>query len=171
MVVENAHTRTARIPADIAEEFITVAHRIVWCTVATVDTRGRPRGRILHPFWEYGETGLTGWIVTRPSPVKVAHLARTPYATCSYWDPAHDVALADCAVEWIEDTATRTRIWERFRDTPPPLGFDFWSSFPDGPAGGTTSLLRLGPYRVRVSTVDALLGRTPHLNWSRPTAA
>ncbi len=167
MVVENTRTRSLLVPASIAGEFIAVAHRIVWCTVATVDSRGRPRGRILHPLWEYDERGLTGWIVTRPTPVKVAHLARTPYVTCSYWDSTHDVGLADCEVEWAEDEVTRTRIWELFRDAPEPLGFDFWSAFPDGPGGQSTSLLRLDPYRLRVSGMEALLGKAPHLSWSR----
>ena len=36
----------------VQDEFIATAHRIVWCGVATVDRRGRPRSRILHPIWE-----------------------------------------------------------------------------------------------------------------------
>jgi hypothetical protein len=36
----------------VAPAFVETAHRIVWCTVATVDGRGRPRTRILHPIWE-----------------------------------------------------------------------------------------------------------------------
>ena len=43
--------------ADIKEEFNKRVSRIVWCTVATVDTKGRPRSRILHPIWERS----TGW--------------------------------------------------------------------------------------------------------------
>ncbi|MEZ5218491.1 MAG: hypothetical protein R2705_23655 [Ilumatobacteraceae bacterium] len=35
--------------ADTAPSFVAVAHRIVWCTVATVDPDGHPRTRILHP--------------------------------------------------------------------------------------------------------------------------
>ena len=63
----------------MVEEFIAVAHRIVWCTVATVDRHNRPRSRILHPIWTRppapADDAITGWITTRPTPLKVAHLS------------------------------------------------------------------------------------------------
>jgi general stress protein 26 len=133
----------------VEKEFLETAHRIVWCTVATVDKLGRPRSRILHPYWEYDGESLTGWIVTRPTPIKVSHLARSPYVSCTYWDPSHTLAIADCHAEWIEETAIRQRVWELYRAAPAPLGFDFWSVFPAGPAAGTPSLLRLTPYRLK----------------------
>ncbi|WP_328998850.1 pyridoxamine 5'-phosphate oxidase family protein [Kribbella sp. NBC_00709] len=117
----------------VQKEFLERAHRIVWCTVATVGPDSRPRSRILHPIWELDEQ-LTGWIVTRATPVKVRHLANSPYVSCTYWEPGHDVAIADCEAEWVTDTATRQRVWELYRDAPPPLGYNFWSVFPDGPA-------------------------------------
>ena len=46
--------------AEIETEFIERVHSIVWCSVATIDSRQRPRSRILHPIWE----GATGWIGT-----------------------------------------------------------------------------------------------------------
>ena len=57
-----------------APPFVEMAHRIVWATVATVDGRGRPRGRILHPYWVWDGTSLVGWIATGPTPVKRAAL-------------------------------------------------------------------------------------------------
>jgi hypothetical protein len=51
----------------VDDAFATIAHRIVWCTVATVDRRGRPRSRILHPYWERADDGLVGWITTEGS--------------------------------------------------------------------------------------------------------
>jgi hypothetical protein len=149
----------------VQKAFIETAHRIVWCTVATVDRRGRPRSRILHPYWEYDGERLVGWIVTRPTPVKVAHLARSPYLSCSYWDATHDVAIADCHAEWITDEATRQRVWELYREAPEPLGFDFWSVFPDGPAGEKVSVLRLAPYRLRVTDLGTLSGQKAPLTW------
>ena len=38
--------------ADIEKDFLARVRQIVWCSVATVDRRGRPRSRILHPLWE-----------------------------------------------------------------------------------------------------------------------
>jgi hypothetical protein len=49
------------------EAFITVAHRIVWCTLATVDRRNRPRSRVVHPIWERTPAGPVGWVTTRPT--------------------------------------------------------------------------------------------------------
>jgi hypothetical protein len=35
--------------AEIASEFLERANRMVWCSAATIDGRGRPRSRVLHP--------------------------------------------------------------------------------------------------------------------------
>lgn len=149
----------------VQKEFLDRAHRVVWCTVATVGPDKRPRSRILHPIWELSGDELTGWIVTRSTPLKVRHLAHSPYVSCSYWEPGHEVAVADCAAEWVTDTATRQRVWELYRDAPPPLGYDFWSVFPDGPSGESPSLLRLAPYRLRLADVETLSGRKVAAAW------
>jgi hypothetical protein len=149
----------------VQKEFIERAHEIVWCTVATVGADNRPRSRILHPIWELTDDRLTGWIVTRATPVKSRHLAYSPYVSCSYWEPGHDVAIADCHAQWIEDVATRQRVWELYRQAPAPLGYDFWSVFPEGPAGESPSLLRLTPYRLRMFDVDTLTGKKEPPAW------
>ena len=46
----------------VAPAFVEMAHRIVWCTAASVDHAGRPRSRILHPYWEWDGSSLGGWI-------------------------------------------------------------------------------------------------------------
>ena len=46
--------------ADVAPAFVEMAHRIVWCTVATTGADGRPHTRVLHPIWEWDGTALTG---------------------------------------------------------------------------------------------------------------
>jgi hypothetical protein len=148
----------------VQKEFVDRAHRIVWCTVATVGPDNRPRTRILHPLWEV-DTELVGWIVTRATPVKVRHLAHSPYLSCSYWEPGQEVAVADCHAEWVDDVPTRQRVWELYRDAPAPLGYDFWSVFPAGPAGDSPSLLRLAPYRLRLTDVETLSGRKQPLAW------
>jgi hypothetical protein len=86
-----------------AEQFLAIAHRVVWCTMATVDRRNRPRSRIVHPVWEISEGTLHGLVGTRPTPLKRAHLAHAPHVSCTYWDPAHDVAVAECAARWLDE--------------------------------------------------------------------
>src|ERR1700716_2612350 len=105
------------------DDFVRVAHRIVWCTLATVDRRGRPRSRVVHPYWERAGDSLTGWVFTRPTPVKLAHLGRTPYVSCSYWDPVHEVTVAECDAEFAGDAETRHRVWKLFANAPAPLGY------------------------------------------------
>ena len=94
---------------EIAEEFQKRVARIAWCSVSTVDRQGRPRQRILHPIWE----GTTGWIATGPQSHKAKHLAGNPYVSLSYWDPQHQQVYVDAKAEWVEDAATKKRIWER----------------------------------------------------------
>jgi len=137
---------------DIAPVFIDIAHTIVWCSVATVDRAGRPRSRILHPYWEWDGTALVGWVATSPTPMKRAHLGASPYASCSYWAPSHDFAIAECRAGLVADDATRTRVWQLYQQAPPPLGYDpggigvpGW----DTPTSPGFVLLHLQPWRLR----------------------
>ncbi|TCC38051.1 hypothetical protein [Kribbella speibonae] len=75
------------------------------------------------------------------------------------------MAVADREAEWVADAATRQRVWGLYRDAPAPLGYDFWSVFPDGPAGESPSLLRLTPYRLRLADVETLSGRKVPSVW------
>ena len=68
--------------ADIAEPFNDRVNRLVWCTVTTIDRKGRPRSRILHPVWE----GSTGWIATGRTSLKSKHIAENPYVSVTYFD-------------------------------------------------------------------------------------
>ena len=148
---------------DPLDEFVAIAHRIVWATVATVDRSSRPRSRVLHPLWvREGET-LRGWVITRPTPLKRAHLAHSPYASCTYWDAAHDTAVAECAATWEHDPDARAEVWRRFGEAPEPLGYDFAQIFPDGPRSPGAGFLRLDPWRIRTQRVAA--GAAP-LVWS-----
>jgi hypothetical protein len=156
----------------VDQEFIEVAHRIVWATVATVDRHNRPRSRILHPIWTRSpEPGLVGWITTRPTPLKVAHLVHSPYVSCSYWDATHDVAVAECRAEWVDDIELKAHAWELFRAADEPLGHDPYKIWPDGPGDPDAGVLRLTPWRIRVAGMETLLGRAPALTWTAPDAA
>jgi general stress protein 26 len=132
----------------VIEDFVRVAHRIVWCTLATVDRRGRPRSRVVHPYWEQVGDTVTGWLFTRPTPLKVAHLGKTPYVSCSYWDPAHEVAVAECDAEFADDAESRRKVWELFESAQEPLGYDPKILGGDDPLDTAIIVLRLTPWRL-----------------------
>ena len=155
----------------VDHSFIEVAHRIVWCTVATVDRHNRPRSRILHPLWEHEADGLVGWITTRPTPLKLAHLDHSPYVSCSYWDATHDVAVAECHAEWVGDIDTKAHAWDLFRNAAEPLGHDPYKIWPDGPGNPDAGVLRLTPWRIRVAGMETFLGRAPAQTWTARDAA
>ncbi|MDX1892500.1 pyridoxamine 5'-phosphate oxidase family protein [Mycolicibacterium sp. 050158] len=158
----------------IAPAFRDMAHAIVWASVATVDRDGRPRTRILHPFWEWDGGELIGWIATVPTPVKRAHLAAHPEVAVSYWAPSQDTCSAECAVQWHLDDDTRRAVWDKFANGPAPVGYDpyvipMWA---DGPTSEQFAVLRLHPYRLRVMPGTAMtegVGET--LTWTAPVGS
>ena len=136
---------------DIAPAFVEMAHAIVWCSAATVDAKGRPRSRVLHPIWQWDGAHLTGWIATGPTPIKRAHLAASPHVSCNYWSPNQDTCVAECHAEWAFDDETRSMVWNLFREGPAPVGYDpamipGW----DNATSPNFAALRLRPWRLRV---------------------
>lgn len=152
----------------VAPAFVDMAHRIVWCTAATVDRANRPRSRVLHPIWEWEDGVLTGWVATGPTATKRAHLETSPFVSCNYWAENHDTCVAECRAEWALDLPTRERIWNLFKSAPPPVGYDP-SIIPgwDGPGSPGFAVLRLTPWRLRVMPGTVLLaGEGEVLTWS-----
>ena len=153
--------------AAVAPAFVEMAHRIVWCSAATIDSQGRPRSRILHPIWQWDETNLTGWIATSPTPLKRAHLEASPYISLNYWTATHDTCAAECRVTWAFDDETRTMVWNLFANGPEPVGYNpaiipAWKS----PTSAAFAALRLEPWRIRVFPGSVLLGKGGEvLNW------
>lgn len=135
---------------DIEEEFIRRVHAMVWCNMATVDGKQRPRSRIVHPIWE----GPRGWIGTHRTSYKQQHLLANPYVSLAYITDAMNPVYADCRAEWNEDLGEKERIWNLFLHAPPPLGFDpapTFGSF-DHPDFG---LLKLTPWRIALVSFPA----------------
>jgi len=142
----------------IAPAFVEMAHKIVWCSVATVDDQGRPWSRVLHPIWEWDGDQLIGWIATGRTPIKDRHLAAHPYVSCNYWTPAHDTCLAECRATWVEDAQGKQAVWDKLANGPEPVGYDpaMIPGWEDA-ASPTFSALRLDPWRVRVMPAAAML--------------
>ena len=131
--------------SEIEAEFIERVHTVVWCSVATVDTKNRVRSRILHTIWE----GATGWAATRPDSLKARHIAHNPYVSLAYVGDVYEPVYADCTAEWVDDLSQKQRIWDMFTAAPPPLGYNlepFFASV-DSPGFG---LLKLTPWRIEL---------------------
>lgn len=150
--------------------FLEMAHRIVWCTVATVDPGGGTRTRILHPIWEWDGDRLTGWIATSPTPVKAQGVSADPRISLTYWDPTQDTCTAECRVEWIADDE-REALWSRFADGPEPVGYDpaLIPPWADGPNSPAFSGWKLDPYRLRVMPGSMMLDGKGLLLWRDPS--
>ena len=147
--------------ADIADDFNERVSRIVWATVTTMDRQGRPRSRLLHPLWE----GSTGYIMTGPQSHKAKHIARNPYVSVSYWDPKHDTVFAECKAEWVGDESEKRRIWDLFKGTPEPYGYDPAMFWPDGPASPAFGVLKLEPWRVELWSIGEMATGKPARVW------
>lgn len=142
--------------AEIEQEFLKRVQTMVWCNVATLDTRGRPRSRILHPIWE----GSTGWIGTRRQSFKARHLAEHPYVSLAYVSDIVKPVYVDCLAEWADDLATKQHVWNLLLQTPPPVGYDPAPIFGSPDSFG---LLRLRPWRIEL--YDASTVPPPRQVW------
>jgi hypothetical protein len=145
----------------VLDDALAVSRRVVWCALTTVDSEGRPRNRVVHPVWEPVPGGLRGWVTSRRSPVKTAHLAANPYVGCAYVGAEHDVAYLDCTARWAS-AEERRHAWDVCRSLPAPAGFDPATIWPDGPDAPDAEVLRLEPYRVQVGlAADLARGSGP----------
>ena len=142
---------------EIADEFQRRVSRIVWCTVTTVDAKGRPRSRILHPVWE----GSTGWIATGRTSFKAKHLEGNPYVSCSYWDQQHEQVYAECKASWDDDPDQKQRIWDLVKNAPPPVGYDPGLFWPGGPQDPSFGALKLEPWRIELWTLGEMASGKP----------
>ena len=122
--------------------------------MATIDTKDRPRSRILHPIWE----GPTGWASARPHSLKAKHLARNPYVSLAYVADISKPVYADCKAEWVGDATAKQRVWDLFATTAPPAGVDLAKIFKgvDDPEFG---LLKFTPWRIELFDISNVENR------------
>jgi general stress protein 26 len=146
---------------DIAAEFTKRVARIVWCTMATVDTKGRPRTRIIHPIWD----GPAGYIGTGRTSLKAKHIAANPNVSFTYWDQMHEQIYIEAAAEWLDSDADKQRVWDLYKNTPPPLGYDPILIWREGPLAGDFGVLKLTPRRIELYSIAWLMQGKPPLIW------
>jgi hypothetical protein len=136
--------------AEIEAEFIQRVHTMVWCNVASIDTNNRPRSRILHPIWE----GSTGWIGTHRDSHKSRHLEHNPYLSLAYIANVMAPVYIDCKAAWCDNLDDKQRIWDLFKNTPEPLGYDPAHDFKHV-EHENFGLLKLTPWRIDLVTFPA----------------
>jgi general stress protein 26 len=157
-----AHVHTF---ADIKPDFDAVVGAVNYATMTTVDTKGRPRSRVLIPVWETETDHPVGWLGTYRTPVKAAHIAGNPHVTFSYWSPAQNTVAVDAVAEWTDDPGERAHVWDLYRHgSPPGAGYDpgqFWQGA-DDPA---FQVLRLSPWRIQVLRRRDLVSGIPARIW------
>ncbi len=137
--------------SQLSAEFLDRVFSVVWCNVATVDGKGRPRSRILHPYWE-ASSDPVGWILTRRHSFKDSQIAANPFVSCAYIGDISKPVYAECRASWVDDLVEKERIWRAFQQAPVPMGYDPDMIFPaiDDPGVG---LLRLDPWRIQVEQI------------------
>lgn len=133
---------------EIQIEFMNRVSQAVYCSMATVDRKGRPRSRILHPVWD----GPIGWAISWPASHKSKHLEVNPYVSLGYVHDRDKPVYVDCQAEWVHEESEKLRIWELCKSLPPPLGFD-----PE-PHYGTIhhhyyGLLKFTPWRIELGSL------------------
>ena len=145
---------------DMQAEFMRRVSQSVYCTLATVDRKNRPRSRIMHPIWE----GSIGWVISWPASHKAKHLAHNPAVSLAYFSDYSKPVYVDAVAEWVRTDGEKRRIWELHKTIPPPFGFDPEPHYGtiDHPYYG---LLRLTPWRIELANLygESIVWRQ-HLN-------
>jgi general stress protein 26 len=134
----------------IQKLFIERIQTAVYCNMATVDRRGRPRSRVIHPIWE----GQIGWVISWPKSHKSKHLAKNSFVSLAYIQNSKKPVYIDAQAEWVESVIEKQRIWELHQTTPAPLGFDpkpYYSGIEDQYFG----LLKFTPWRIELGNLGA----------------
>lgn len=151
----NASTRAPANSVAI-KDAIDIAHATVWGVLTTVDAKGRPRNRVVHPVWEFDGERVTGWLTTRRTPLKTRHLAGNPNVSVAYIGAGTDFAYFDCTAEWVADLEGKQACWDAFLAAPEPVRYDPASIWPEGPGAETFAVLRFTPYRIQSARAEQM---------------
>jgi general stress protein 26 len=145
---------------DIAAEFKRRTDRTVWCTMATADGERRIRSRIVHPLWD----GTTGWLLTGRHSAKGKDVDGNAWTSLTYIDGAQEQVHVDCRTTWEDRLSEKRRLWDWFKSTPPPLGYDPGLFFTKGVEDASFGCLRLVPWRIELwSLADLMSGKPPQV--------
>ena len=85
-------------------EFLERVQEAIYCNLATIDLKGRPRSRIVHPVWE----GSVGWIISWPVTPKFKQIERNPHVSLAYIHDINKPVYVEGTAEWIMDRDEHT---------------------------------------------------------------
>jgi general stress protein 26 len=146
---------------DIADEFERRWRRTVWATMTTASRSGRLQSRLVHPLWE----SATGWVLTGTDSLKARHLRTNPYTSLTYWDQVNEQVHAECRAEFETRPEEKRRVWDLFKGTPFPVGYDPALFFQEGPEAASVGVVRLVPWRIELWSLADLMSGTPSRLW------
>lgn len=105
---------------EMQSDFMARVQKSIYCNVATVDPKGRPRSRVMHLVWD----GPVGWVITWPESPTAKLQANNPHVFTAYIGEPLKPVYVECTAAWVTDRTEKQRIWELHKTIPPPLGFD-----------------------------------------------
>jgi general stress protein 26 len=132
-------------PADKAGFFKSVEEatkKAIWCALASVDARGRPRVRIVHPTWEADVL----WFATGASSPKAKQLAANPFVEVQFQVAPPDFVhvLVRGRAELVRDAARKKHAWD-------VIDYDLSQFWPKGVDDPEYLPVRIVPSRVELS--------------------
>ena len=132
------------------------SRKAVWCAVASVDARGAPRVRIVHPTWE----GDVLWVATGTGSPKFKQIAKDPRVDVQYLVSPPDFIHILCrgSAQIVTDAAEKKRVWSVF-------DYDLAQFWPGGPTDANYALIGIRPVRVELSKMFGTLDKQV---WRRP---
>jgi hypothetical protein len=126
-----------------------IVEDIIWATATTVSPNGSPRSRLVHPVWRWPVDGPVGYVTSRPTALRVAHIAAHPTMSFFYWSQQHDTVAIDAVARWVPADELLD-VWNDIAATPAPVGFDPHIIWADGPTSADYAVLRVEAFRVIV---------------------
>jgi len=145
---------------ELMGEFKRRVDRTIWCSMATVDSERRVRSRIVHPLWD----GSVGWLLTERHSPKARELDGNPWLSLTYIDSAEEQVHVDCRTEWEGRAEEKRRLWNWFKETPSPQGYDPGLFFTKGVDDESFGCLRMIPWRIELwSLADLMAGKPPRV--------
>jgi hypothetical protein len=65
----------------------------------------------------------------------------------------------------VSDAAEKQRVWELFKSTPEPYGYNPAMFWPDGPGSPGFGVMKLTPWRIELYSLADLAQRKPARVW------